>query len=281
MMRRRAAVAAGLLLVGLAGCSDTPPPVNEAKPFEQPKAEELTLTPPTKPDKSGEDGARLLAEVLAAHTGGKPDRLNALRECSFTRKGQAETPNGRASTEWKTQLRWPDRYKMQIELGFGGGVKQVRTYGSNPTGTWLQIGDATTAKVALDPDQSLTLKSQLQEDSVFLLFILADSNTIVLQGTDAKVGDDTLHILHAWTPGLEYARLSIDAKTKLLTRFTYTGREGTLPAVKEVVFAEHKEFTGVKLGSRVYVKAGGKLMAEWTELTVDTTKPDPKVFDGP
>jgi hypothetical protein len=279
MKRRWAAVAAGLLLAGLVGCDNPPPPVNEAKPIEKPQQEELTLTPPARPDRSGEDGAKLLAEVLNAHTGGKPDKLAALRECSFTRKGVIETPNGRVPSAWSVKLVWPDLYRADTELTLPQGFKGQASFGLTKAGGWRRKGEGA-AKETLESPDLADLIAKFHEDALFLLFTLADPKTVVTQGTDEKVGDTELHVLHAWTPGLEYARLGVDAKTKLLTRFTYNGREMNVPVVKEMVFTEYKEFAGVKLGSKVYIKGGGKLLFEWTELTVDATKPDPKVFDG-
>lgn len=279
MMRRWAAVAGGLLLVGLAGCGSNPPPVNEAKSIESAKQEEYKLVPPVKPDKSGEDGAKLLAEVLAAHTGGKPDRLAALRECSFTRKGTIETINGRMTSTWGVKLAWPDNYRANTELTLPQGFKRQASFGLTKAGGWRRTGEGE-AKVTLEAADHADLTSQFHEDGLFLLFTLADPKTVVTQGPDEKVGNDDLHVLHVWTPGLEYARLSIDPRSKLLTRFSYNGREVNVPVVKEVVITEHKEFAGVKLGSKMYVKIGGKLTAEWSELSVDATKPDPKVFEG-
>lgn len=281
MKRRWAAVAGGVLLaVGLVGCGDNPPPVQEAKPIEQPKREDDKLVPPAKPAASDDAGAKLLAEVLAAHTGGHPDKLAAFRECSFTRKGLIEGPGGKLSSTWNVQLAWPDRYRAATELQLGPGVKKLATFALTPSGAWRrQEGDKD--KSPLEPEHKADLLTQFQEDALFLLFVLADPATVVTRGTDETVGDAEQYVIHAWTPAVEYARLDVNRKTKLISRFAYNGREVNTPVVKEVVFTDYKEFAGVKLAAKMYVKAKGQLLAEWTELTVDATKPDPKVFDGP
>ena len=51
--------------------------------------------------------------------------------------------------------------------------------------------------------------------------------------------------------------------------------------VRELSFKEYKEFAGVKLGTQVQVRTKAKPLGEWTDLTLDVTKPDPKLFDGP
>jgi hypothetical protein len=265
------------LFMLLAGCGDAPAPVNEAKRIERPKEADNDLKPPSRPAASDDAGKKLLAEVLAAHTGGQPDKLAALRECSFTRKGVQYLSAGQTPAEWSTALLWPDRYRLRIELGYGGGVKQVQTFASNPAAAWVRAGDEPAPKEPMDKEVALTLASQKNEDAISLLFILADPATVVTRAAD----DQNLLGLHVWTPGIEYARLRIDPKTKLLTRFTYNGREGTDQVMKELIFQEFKEYAGVKLGAKMAARAKGNLLAEWTELTVDTAKPDPKSFDGP
>lgn len=281
MKRRWAAVAGGVLLaVGLVGCGDNPPPVQEAKPIEQPKPEEDKLIPPAKPAASDDAGGKLLAEVLAAHTGGKPDKLAALRECSFTRKGLLQGPDRMVPSTWSVQLAWPDKYRAVTELQPQPGVKTQITFALTPAGAWRRK-EGEKDKTPLEPENKADFTTQFHEDALFLLFVLADPKTVVTRGTDETVGDAEQYVLHVWTPAVEYARLDISRKTKLVSRFAYNGREMNTPVVKEVVFTEYKEFAGVKLASKLYVKGKGHLLAEWTELTVDATKPDPKVFDGP
>ncbi len=276
-MNRLATLAVLPLVLALIGCGTKPAPIIEAKAIDKPKVEDHELKPPAKPEASDPDAKKLLDEMLAAHTGGSPDKLAAFRECTFTRKGYQEGANGRFNATWTTHLSWPGRYRVRMDLDLGGGVSQQLLFGQSPTGAWrAAVGDK--EKGPLDPDSRQTLTTQFHEDALALLFPFTDPAVVA---TRAEGKDATASEVHAWVPAVGYVRVGLDAKTKLLARLTYNGREGNVPVMKELTFSEYKEFVGVKLGTKVGVRTKTKPLGEWTELTVDVTKPDPKVFDGP
>lgn len=264
-------------VVALVGCGEKPAPIIAAKPLDTPKAEDTELKAPAKPEKSDPDARKLLDEMLAAHTDGKPDKLAALKECTVTRKGQQEAPGGRFQATWTRHLNWPGSYRLRIDLVLGGGVNQQLLFAFGPTGAWRAAG-GDKEKSTLGPDERTDVTVQYYEDAMTLLFPFADP-AVVVSKADGK--DPAVSELHAWLPTIGYARLGIDAKTKLLTRLAYNGRELTVPVMKELSFQEYKEFAGVKLGTKVGVRTKAKPLGEWTDLTLDVTKPDPKLFDGP
>lgn len=267
----------GLSLGLTVGCGDKPPAVIEAKAIEQPKAENAELKPPPKPAATDPAARNLLDEVLAAHTGKQPDKLSALRECSFTRKGTTD----RLSAVWKRDMVWPANYRIRIEMSDTSGNKKILTYALRGEASWVQGGDDPNPKGKMDAETRTTVRSQLHEDGLTLLFVLADPQTLVAPAADEKWNDKELSVVDVWTPAGDHARLGIDKKTKLLTRIVYVGQEAGTPVTKEVTFQEYKEFGGVKLGSKMYAQTRSKPLGEWTELTLETTKPDPKLFDGP
>lgn len=289
---QRAAFAVATVALGLAvGCDTQPPPVAPAKKIDDTNRPP-ELAPPTKPTQSEPAAAQLLAEVVAAHTGGQPDRLAKLKACSFTRTGMIEAPGGRLAATWKVDLHWPDRYRFHNEMQIqkdGVTITRHNDYVTTPAGAWQaesitqsgQLGHQKWEKGALPPDALATLKSQFREDAVMLLFPLADTATVAARGPDEKVDGADLLGLHVWTPALEYARLGVDKKTKLLTRLVYLGRESLTDQVKELTVLEHTDADGVKLPGKLTVKANGLPRADWTKLTVTPTPPDPKRFDAP
>jgi hypothetical protein len=276
----------GLCVGGLVGCGPKPPPVNVAKPLDQEQPEAKEFQPPAKPDTSDPAARKLLDEMLAAHTGGKPDKLAALKECSFTRKGIADTPVGRLTAVWKRDVVWPDGYRIRLETSDTSGTKTTQTYALRGEVAWFQLGDETSKKDKLAAGLVPNLKSQFHEDCVTLLFVLADPKTVAAGGPPDKLGDKDLATVDVWTPNGQHARLGIDTKTKLLTKVVYVGREAesqqaSYPVTKELTFQEYKEYAGVKLGSKMFAQTRAKPLGEWTDLTVETTKPDAKLFDGP
>lgn len=267
------AASAGLLV----GCGDKPAPIIEARPIDKPPVGDSEWKTPTKPERSDPDARKLLDEMLAAHTDGKPEQLAALKECKFTRKGQQEGATGRFTATWTRHLSWPTGYRLQCDLDFGNGVQQHLLFASGPSGAW-QAAVGAKEKSAIGGDEKANVTAQMQEDALTLLFPFADPGVVVSKA-DGK--DPTVIELHAWAPTSGYVRLGIDAKTKLLARLSYTGRELTASVLKELTFQEYKEFAGVKLATKVGVGTKAKLLGEWTELTLDAAKPDPKLFDGP
>jgi len=271
--------------IGLAGvgCDPEPPPVVAAKKIEEQKVVVPELKPPIKPAQSDESAAQLLKESLAAHTGGHPERLDKLKNCSFARSGVVNMSNGVFPALWKMDLIWPDRYRMHAEIQMGATV--TRTFARSPAGAWQYPPDNPQDKLEkqpLDAEAARTLTAQFQEDCVGLLFPLADPATVTVRATDETLAGKEVIGLHVWTPALDYVLVSIDKKSKLLTRIVYNGREARMNMVKEVVVTEHQEFDGVKLASKMYVKANGRNLADWHKLTITTDKPvDPKVFDAP
>ncbi len=275
----------GLSVGGLVGCDQKPPPVIGAKPIEQSKAEEVEFKPPARPDTSDKAARQLLDEMLAAHTGGKPEKLAALKECSFTRKGIADTPVGRLTAVWKRDVVWPDNYRIRLETSDTSGNTTTQTYALRGPEAWYQLGDGN-KKDKLPAGLVPNLKSQYHEDCVTLLFVLADPKTVAAGGPADKLGEKELATVDVWTPTGQHARLGIDTKTKLLTKVVYVGQEAetqqtSYTVTKELTFQEYKEFAGVKLGSKMFAQTRAKPLGEWTDLTVETTKPDAKVFDGP
>jgi hypothetical protein len=284
IMARRWKRAAILLGVGLVvGCDTDPRPVNEAKKIEEPKPQQVELKPPAKPAQSDPAAAQLLKEVINAHTGGKLELLEKLKACSYIRTGTLEAAGGRWPATWQVDLVWPDRFRVRSELQMGATVHM--TFSRSPAGAWRfppEVPTGKPEKQLFDAEYSRTLTAQFHEDSVNLLFPLVDPKTVTIRAADETIHGQELLGLHVWTPALDYALLGFDKKTKLLTRIVYHGREEIRNVVKEVVVTEHQEFSGVKLASKLYVKANGRTLADWTKLAVTTgVAIDPKVVDNP
>jgi hypothetical protein len=267
------AASAGLLV----GCGDKPAPIIEAKPIDKPKADDTELKTPSRPEASDPDARKLLDDMLAAHTDGKPDKLAAFRECTFTRKGYQESTAGRFPAVWTRHLSWPGGYRLRVDLDLGGGVNQQILFAFGSSGAWRAVG-GDKVKTPLGPDDRLDVTAQCHEDALALLFPFTDPAVVV---SKAESKDPNVSEVHAWVPAVGYVRVGVDPKTKLLARLAYNGRESNVPVMKELTFGDHKEFAGVKLGTKVTVRTKAKPLGEWTDLTLDVLKPDPKLFDGP
>ncbi len=259
------------------GCKPEPPPVQEAKRIEEP-AKDAEFKVPVKPLDSEPAAVQLLREVLDSHTGKDPSKLKAFQACSFTRKGIIEAAATRTPSTWQMDLQVPDNFRLRFELELGPGTKQKGQFLKNPGGGWVTAGEAKAESRPMDAEDLRDLTVHFHEIGLLLLFPLADAKTVCQRAADEG---DWLG-LHVWTPQLEYALLGIDKKTKLISRIVYSGREYRMSIAKEILIREYREFNGVKLGSKLYIKAGGRGIAEWTSLEVETGKSlDPKIFEKP
>lgn len=278
-----------LLLAGaVLGCKPDPPTIRTAKPVEEEHVDApFELKPPAKPEKSDPEARKKLDAMLAAHTGGKPELLQKFKACTFTRQGLINL-NGPRTAVQTIDFEWPSRYKYKSEITIDStSVFQV---GLTPTENWQYPPEPDPTKPPpdklqkqkLDADVATTVRRQMQEDAVFLLFPFAEAQTVVLPADDAVIGDKKCFGLHVWTPALDYALVQIDKSNSMLVRFVYKGRERRNEVVKEVVFEEFQDYAGVKLGSKIYLKAVGTDLASWRSLAVTSGKTfDPKHFENP
>jgi hypothetical protein len=272
---------AGVIGVGLlSGCND-PPPINEARKIEQPQEVAPEIKTPGKPLQSDPAAAQLLKDVLNAHTGNKPELLAKLKSCYVVRGGQMEQPTGRIRSVWKTYSVWPDKYRVTMEM-HSTAVSSM-TFARGASGAWQYPGGPDKLeKAPLAADFLATLTFQQKEDALSLLFGLAEPGVIVANGSDEVLDGIELVTLQVWNAGPDYAQIGIDKKTKLVKRIVYNGRETATMVVKDLVFTAYQEIDGIKLGSKLLVKGAGRPLAEWNELSVDTTKPiDNKLFENP
>lgn len=272
-----------LIMIGICcvlGCSD-PPPINEAKKIEQPQIVAPEVKTPAKPLQSDVAAAQVLKDVLNAHTNNKPDLLAKLKSCYVVRTGLLEQPTGRTRNVWKIHQAWPDRYRVTTEI-HSTSISSI-TFARGPSGAWQYPGGPEKLeKAPLANDILSTLNYQQKEDALSLLFGLAEPGAIVTMGSNELLDGVELLTLQVWNAGTDYAQLGIDKKTKLLKRIIYSGREFTTVIVKELIFTAYENYEGIKLGSKMIVKAGGRTLAEWNELTVEMGKTyDNKLFENP
>ena len=262
------------------GCSE-PPPINEAKKIDQPQVVAPEVKTPAKPLQSDPAAALFLKDVLGAHTGNKPELLAKLKSVYVMRAGLLEQPSGRTRNVWKTYSSWPDRYRVTTEM-HATAVSSL-TFARSPAGAWQYPGGPDKLeKAPLAADILSTLTYQQKEDALTLLFGLAEPGVIVTTGSDDVLDGTELLTLQVWNAGPEYAQIGIDKKTKLVKRIVYNGREFTTLVVKELIFTGYQDFDGIKLGSKLIVKGGGRILAEWNELSVEMEKTfDNKLFENP
>ena len=276
----RARLAGLLVALGCVGCADAPRTIATAK-----KLEDSELTVPTElpakpaPAQSEPAAAALIAALLKAHTGGKPEAVKAFRSFENVREGLvlSNTLEPLHQT-WTMRGDWPGRYQIRAELS---GLNTV-VFSWSGDKAWRQLltpqpGPATDLEVA----DLKTLKADATGEWLLLLFPLLEAETVVALEPARTVRDKSCPGVRVWHPALTEAVLYLDPTTSELAQITFNGRESQQVVVKEFVPLELKETAGVRLPSRVAQNASGKQLAEWTFTRLVPKVHDPKQFEKP
>jgi len=281
-------VASCIVLSLMLGCSSQPPAVQTAKKVEAAASTDFAVLP--KPAKSDPAALKLLQECLAAHTNGDLSKLAALKKCTLTRTGTLELapPVNAVEAEWRLDFSWPETYRYYTRLTMSGDTK-VWAAGTAPK-PWSymsvtesgQIEPKQQSRSELKDAASNDTKMQYREDALFLLFPLADPETIVVLAEDISIGESPALALRVWTPALDHAVIYIDEKSKLIVRFVYEGLEQGVPLVKLLTYGKHEEQAGVKFPTEIEVSAPQRVLARWKKIKVEPRAMfEPKAFETP
>jgi hypothetical protein len=165
-----------------------------------------------------------------------------------------------------SEVTWqlPGRYRVTLDLGTGQDRSQVVRV-VTPDKGWQTTGGMVTE---LGPDRL----EELQEEAYVLwLFTLVpllkepgfDLSPLpeVQVGGRAALGVKVAHKGHA------DVRLYFDKETGLLVQIERRAREGGLPVQKRYVYANHKEFDGVRLPTREAELTTGQPTVELKDIT--------------
>jgi hypothetical protein len=277
MTRRGTLLAAGL--AAAAGCSDKPRPIREAKEVRQSGADaSVDLPTEAAPATSDPAAAKVVADAIAAHTGGRPDRLDKLRSVDLTRTGTILALDPPPKTTWRIRAAWPDRYRMDVEMADGPKLVFTRV---GDTGWRAALAPGATKEVL----SAVNLKGVIADATyewLALLAPLADSGLIVAPAPDATFGGRPAAGVRLGGKTLPRAVAHFDKETKLLAHFAYEGNEAGSPIHKEVRVGGVREFHGVKLPDKLTIKMGGRPAAEWSVTTVEFPVELPaKLFEEP
>jgi len=261
-------------LASLAGCSNSPPPIAIA-PVIEVKAPEFKSPP--KPNETDAAAKSLLNDVLVAHTLGQPGKISKLKTVGFEHTGTARGADGsQAQATWN--VKYSGKRKCHALVTYIGGATLISVYNEG-RGFFGVQGQS---RVPLTGTGLRDVTLQMGEESVMYLFGFDDPAIVAQTATVENIGDKAMLGLNIWTPTVEHLLLSVDAKTKLITRVQYQGSEAGTATVKDLRITGHREIAGFKLPEKYTVTANGILLFEWEKLAFDPEPVlDPKLFDVP
>ena len=276
----RARLAGLLVALGCVGCADAPRTIATAK-----KLGDTEFTVPSEvpvkaaPAQSEPAAKALVAEMLSAHTGGKPEAVKAFRSFENVRDGLvlSNTLEPLHQT-WKISGVWPDRYHVRAEIS---GLNTVALAWSGGT-SWRQLLTPKPGPAFdIDAAELTSFKADATGEWLLLLFPLLEAEAVVAAEPAKTIRDKVCPGVRVWHPALSEAVLYLDPTTKELAQVTFNGRENQQVVVKEFIVLELKETAGVRLPSRLAQNAGGKQLADWTFTRLLPKVHDAKLFEKP
>jgi hypothetical protein len=263
----------------LVGCDGAPQTIATAKPVSNDTVSKsvIQVLPAKAPEKSDPKAAEVVASVVAASTGGKPELLQKLKSVRYVREGKISAGGtAPADQKWEVHAGWPDRFRVRAEMA---GPQVVTLAWTGRAGWRHATGNP---KIPMTDLEVGDFRNDVTGEWLELLFPLTDPEAIVAPVEDMKVNDKPSVGVRLWHPVLSDAILYFDNETRLLTRFAYDGRETGKSVTKEVLVLSHKDFAGVKLPERTVYKSNGIQFAEWTLTAVEPLGSlDAKLFTDP
>lgn len=268
------------LLGGGVGCTDAPRSIATAK-----KIGDTELTVPTEvpiqaaPAQSEPAAKALVAEMLAAHTKGKPDAVRAFRSFENVRSGLVLSNNQEPIHQtWTIQGDWPGRYRVRAEIA---GLNTVALAWNGDKAYRQLLTPQPGPAFDLDAAELKSFKADATGEWLMLLFPLLEPETVVATHPAKSVRDKACPGVRVWHPALSEAVLYLDPATKELVQITFNGRESLQLVVKEFVVLELKETNGVRLPSKLAQNASGRQLADWTFTRLEPKAHEAKLFDAP
>lgn len=282
-MRRTATILGlGLGLLAILGCAEEKKLATKALIQDnKPAAASLESTRPEKEDPAARE---IVNKAIAAHTNGKPERLEGIKAQHVLLQGYGLTENGEKDGSRESWAVWPNLFAFRFgyrpdnerELVSTGVSTATGGFQSGPNGQPTPFTGEYVKAFQWDLfalEWTLTPKALTHPQAVFH------------QPGKATKNDRAFNTVKAFIPGNPTWTLYFDEKTSLLGRVEYIGLEGNA-APKTLTYAEHQEREGLKVPNRVEVFSGG--LKFWDirkldkyELFESADKIDPKKFEIP
>jgi hypothetical protein len=209
-----------------------------------------------------QDAARAVIDrAIKAHGGA--DALNKAQTAVRTSTGTM-TLFGKELT-FSDEVTWqlPDHLRLVIDVGTG----QDRTHLTlvvNPDKGWQATGGMV---MDLGPDRLEELREEAYVLWITTLTPLQKSGFELTPLPDATVGSHAAAVVKVASKGHADARLYFDKDSGLLIKLDRRAREQGLMVDKEYVYAEHKDFDGVKLPSKLVELINGKRFTDLANIS--------------
>jgi hypothetical protein len=252
LKRWRLALAVGL--AALAGCAE------EKGLPEKAVAAETPATPASieavKPEKEDPEARDIVTKAIAAHTNGKPERLDKVKAVHVKMDGTGWTNDARfpqSDGTRETWSVWPDRFAFRFVYKPDVDLSMETTGSSTPAVTAARNA---LGPVTVSPEQmKATQWDMFALEWTFTPKALTHPGAVFYQPSKGVVNGRPVNVVKAFIPGMTVWTLQFDAATNLLTQVDYTGFESRATP-KRLVYSEHKDRDGLKVPGHAKIFSG-------------------------
>lgn len=224
------------------------------------------------------DARAILDRALRAHSDDRPDRLDRMARMVQHMEGEMLSPSGPIPATGEIKAVWPDHYRINNELRLLGstGMSILVLQGENG---WRSVGEGI---IPMNSSQSDELLAEAHA-----AWLATPHSWKVIDGTLSTVDDEDVNRERAVGVSVKQdnrpeVELFFHADSGLLVKLRFEAKEAGLWVVKEWTFAEHQEFDGIQLPTKLTVHYDGRKMATWTITDYEfPAEIDAEVFEKP
>ncbi len=205
-----------------------------------------------------DDAAGVIARAVRA-TAGSEDGLEKLRATIQTARGVIYLPGQDTPVERTAYVNPPDRLKYAGRMG-PAGQQQPFAFCIDGLKGWQQLSGTV---------QDLSpLQYDAMQDEAYLLWVtslvpLRQKGFTLKSLPDTRVNGQPAVGVQVTHPGRSAVQLYFDAGSSLLLRAVYRAREAGIEVGKDYTYADHRDFDGLKLPTRITVLQNNRKVEEW------------------
>lgn len=273
-------------MVCLIGCSDRPRTIVSAQAVDLGNQATSTNTFEfgSAPEKSDPAAVELVNQALAAHTDGRPEKLEPAKSVRMTMTGPMIGPSGQPLSTLVTLLaQWPDKARSTFEIQ--GLDAKTMTYIRDGSSVWQQMVSSSTPSALKQRVENNYEKTVINDSSAFWIYWLTpfrDPNAIVAPAAPLSVGDKKLPGIKLWIPGFPNAAAFFDPETHRMVRILYEDQEAGQRIVKRFDLNGDITAAGITYPRTIVYSASGRVIAEWEVTKIEfPSEIDAKQFAEP
>ena len=283
---KRAWIGAALFGAGVAagGCTDPTPPKRElAQPVESgPKGSPGSSAGTTKPAETDPAAEAVLGRLVKAHTGGKPEALEATKVYKLVRKGRFEAEGSPGPAVWTTHGVWPNQFRMDVELSRLGNVTNIRAE-TDKTAWEVNPLKGVTVPTPMSPTDLDAFKTDARAEWWTVLAPLTDArNRVAALAEPAPVDGKPAAGVRVWVGGNQPVVLRVDEESNRLVRVEYriSMASGDIPI--GIRYVEHKTVGGLLLPGKFTYSLNNSVISTWDTADYEFPKQIPaEKFEKP